>query len=116
AAHEYGHYLFARIFGMGVEEFAIGMGKKLLVWRRKTYPVGNVEPSGEEAITQPPQATETTEFTIRAWPVGGFVRIKGMVPEEDGSEIRIPGGFYSKAPWKRLIVLFAGPLFSVLAC
>src|SRR5579862_8513403 len=37
AAHEYGHYVFARLFGMGVEEFAIGMGKKLKVWRRKTY-------------------------------------------------------------------------------
>lgn len=102
AAHEYGHYLFARIFGMGIEEFAIGMGKKVGVWRRKTYQVG-------------PSDVETTEFTFRAFPVGGFVRIKGMQPEEDGSEIHIPGGFYSKAPWKRFLVLLAGPLFSVLA-
>src|SRR3954462_12648190 len=39
AAHEYGHYVFARVFGMGVEEFAIGMGKKLKIWRYKTYEI-----------------------------------------------------------------------------
>src|SRR3954465_1669191 len=37
AAHEYGHYLLARLFKMGVEEFAIGMGKQVKVWRRKSY-------------------------------------------------------------------------------
>lgn len=107
AAHEYGHYIFARMFGMGVEEFAIGMGKKVKVLGYRTYAV--------DVPGQPEGETETTEFTIRALPIGGFVRIKGMIPEEDGSEISIPGGFYSKAPWKRLLVLVAGPLFSVLA-
>ena len=58
---------------------------------------------------------ETTRFTVRPWPLGGFVRIKGMLPEEDGSETTIAGGFYNKPPIQRLVVLFAGPLFSVLA-
>lgn len=146
AAHEYGHYLFARIFGMGVEEFAIGFGKKpIWTWMRKTYsveavpgPAGkssgvNHEPNsfdyptdGGLALQPEPKpdptptqvklvTTETTDFTIRPWPLGGFVRIKGMMPEEDGSEIHVPGGFYSKAPWKRFIVLLAGPVFSVVA-
>lgn len=141
AAHEYGHYLFARWFGMGVEEFSIGFGRKpLFVWMRKSYavpmlPDSVVEPhlqsvgmhgewsSLQRKVVEPEIVNapdgqlvrETTDFTVRAWPLGGFVRIKGMNPEEDGSETRIPGGFYSKAPWKRLMVLFAGPLFSVLA-
>ena len=144
AAHEYGHYLLARLFGMGVEEFAIGFGKKpIWTWMRKTYSVErNPSPAGQSAplhletssyptdgsaALQPdlqPSPTpsqvkltvqETTDFTIRPWPLGGFVRIKGMVPEEDGSETKVPGGFYSKAPWKRFIVLLAGPVFSVLA-
>jgi regulator of sigma E protease len=139
AAHEYGHYLFARIFGMGVEEFAIGFGKpKLWTWLRKTYDVEPIDgPAGAAATeqvvypvdgsgalqpqTQPAPAQvmlglkETTDFTIRPWPLGGFVRIKGMIPEDDGSETKVPGGFYSKAPWKRFIVLFAGPVFSVIA-
>ena len=107
AAHEYGHYLLARVFGMGVEEFAIGFGKKpLWTYAKKKYMAEN---SAGEKIE------EVTDFTIRPWPVGGFVRIKGMIPEEDGSEIGVPGGFYSKAPWKRFIVLLAGPVFSVIA-
>jgi regulator of sigma E protease len=136
AAHEYGHYLAARMFGMGVEEFAIGFGKRpIWTWLRKSYDVQTVEgPAGPstpicatdgssalklEESPAPSQlkltVKETTDFTVRPWPLGGFVRIKGMVPEEDGSETKIPGGFYSKAPWKRFIVLLAGPVFSVLA-
>lgn len=93
AAHEYGHYLFARLCGMGVEEFSIGFGKGKWVYRVK----------------------DGTEFTLRPLPLGGFVRITGMAPEEDGSEVNIPGGFYSKPPIQRLLVLFGGPLFSIVA-
>jgi regulator of sigma E protease len=131
AAHELGHYLFARLFRMGVEEFAIGFGKKpLFTWMKKTYPVDppsrrvlppegheGTPPALEEKIEKAEhgELTETTVFTVRPWPIGGFVRIKGMVPHDDGSEIHIPGGFYSKPPWQRFIVLLAGPVFSLLA-
>lgn len=138
AAHEYGHYLFARIFNMGVEEFAIGMGKKLKIWRRSetstpvpndyvhdpnavsagmSFEGGSISKTNSRVEDTPAGRVliEPTEFTIRMLPIGGFVRIKGMVPEEDGSEVTIPGGFYSKPPWQRLIVLVGGPLFSVLA-
>ncbi len=141
AAHEFGHYIFARLFNMGVEEFALGFGKRpVFQWMRRTYVVplreGEVAelsrtPEGkfdlESSGTRPHEdiqeidtssgkaLREVTRFTVRAWPLGGFVRIKGMMPEEDGSETTIAGGFYNKPPWQRLIVLFAGPLFSVLA-
>ncbi len=93
AAHEYGHFLFARLNGMEVEEFSIGLGKPAWIWMRR----------------------KGTEYTFRPLPLGGFVRIKGMIPQEDGSETQVPNGFYSKTPLARLAVLFAGPLFSVLA-
>ncbi len=137
AAHEYGHYLFARLFGMGVEEFAIGMGKKLKVWRTKTYltPVPDGYLHVEDAVSDGARfeggarkssarvlntgkdqvLQDETEFTVRMLPIGGFVRIKGMVPQDDGSEVNIPGGFYSKPPWQRLLVLLAGPVASVLS-
>jgi len=54
-----------------------------------------------------------TVYTIRPWPLGGFVRIKGMMPEEDGSETRVHRGFYSRPAWQRFIVLLAGPVFSL---
>lgn len=147
AAHEFGHYLFARMFNMGVEEFAIGFGKNPLVTyarRRYTVPLAPGQNPFEDADgaapdlgwTSLPNALEggsrrnpgkvidtprgkaleeETDFTIRPWPLGGFVRIKGMMPEEDGREVRVPGGFYSKPPWQRFLVLLAGPLFSVVA-
>lgn len=147
AAHEYGHYLFARMFNMGVEEFAIGFGKKpLFTWMRRSYVIpikpGDIDfedhkpelgkdPSTRIAVSfegsdldrliqkidtpDGPALKESTNFTVRPWPLGGFVRIKGMMPEEDGSEVRITGGFYNKSPYARFMVLLAGPLFSVLA-
>lgn len=91
-AHELGHYLFARWRGMTVEEFAIGFGPKIASRKAKNG----------------------TEFALRAFPLGGFVRIKGMEPKEDGSEVTVSNGFYSKGLWSRALVLFAGPLFSFL--
>lgn len=103
AAHELGHYLFARMFKMEVEEFAIGFGKPILWTYKRTK---QVFADGSESVA---------DFTIRPWPLGGFVRIKGMMPEEDGSEIKVANGFYSKPPHQRFLVLFAGPLFSIIA-
>ncbi|MCH8332753.1 RIP metalloprotease RseP [Candidatus Sumerlaeota bacterium] len=57
--HEFGHYIFARIRGVGVEAFAIGMGPKIFAWTR-----------------------HGTEYSIRWLPVGGFVRLHQMVREE----------------------------------
>ncbi len=102
AAHELGHYLFARLFRMGVLEFSLGFGRpKLFTWRRTR---ARLDDGGEIE----------TEFNVRAWPLGGFVRILGMEPQEDGSETRIANGFYSKPAWQRFVVLLAGPVFSVL--
>ena len=143
-AHELGHYLFARLFGMGVEEFAIGFGRPVVgtyyrrryriplapdqadAWERGELDVPMPEglPKALESCSEPGELVrdpagaylaETTNFTVRALPLGGFVRIRGMTPEAQGKETQVPGGFYSKPPWQRLIVLFAGPLFSVLA-
>jgi regulator of sigma E protease len=92
AVHELGHYLFAKWRGMEVEEFAIGVGPK--AWSRRNK-------KGEL-------------FALRWIPLGGFVRVKGMEPKADGSEVHVANGFYSKGIGARAWVLFAGPLFSVL--
>ena len=57
--HEFGHMFFALIRGVGVEAFAIGMGPKITEWRWRGI-----------------------EFSLRWLPVGGFVKLKGMVAEE----------------------------------
>jgi len=55
-----------------------------------------------------------TEFSMLLLPLGGFAKIRGMHPKEDGSEVNIEHGFYSKSAFARFMVLFAGPLFSIL--
>lgn len=55
-----------------------------------------------------------TEYSLLLLPLGGFARIEGMVPKEDGSEWHEEGGYFSKGPFARFMVIFAGPLFSFL--
>lgn len=61
--HEFGHYLFARLRGVGVEAFAIGMGPKIIAWTRNG-----------------------TEYSIRWLPIGGFVRLHQMIREDAEAE------------------------------
>ncbi len=85
--HEFGHFIAARLCGIEVEEFGIGLptpgALKLFTWRG-------------------------TRFTLNWLPLGGFVRQKG---ENDPN---IPGGLAAASPWKRLVVLFAGPVMNLL--
>jgi regulator of sigma E protease len=86
--HEFGHFIVARLCGIEVEEFGIGLptpgALTLFTW-------------------------QGTRFTLNWLPLGGFVRPKG---ENDPN---IPGGLAAASPWKRLAVLFAGPLMNLLA-
>ena len=84
--HELGHFLAAKAFGVYVKEFAIGFGPRLL-WRR----------FGE------------TRYSIRAFPIGGYVRMAGEDRQE--TDLTIPAGrtLYSKPPAIRALISFAGP-------
>ena len=89
--HEFGHYLTALWFGVKVHEFSFGMGP--LLWQR---------------------LGRKNAWSVRAIPVGGFVRLAGM-GEENEDETVAPGeGFQEKSPLKKLIILAAGPLSNVL--
>jgi len=83
--HELGHYLFAKIFGINVEEFGFGYPPRLVK-------IGKIK---------------ETEITLNAIPFGAFVRLSG---ETDPS---VPGGFGSAKAWKRIIVLLGGPLMNL---
>jgi regulator of sigma E protease len=86
--HELGHFIAAKSSGMRVEEFAFGFGPRMVtLFERKG-----------------------TEYTIHWVPLGGFVKIAGMEPGDEG----IADGFQAQAIWKRALVIFAGPLFSFI--
>ena len=84
--HEFGHFLAARFFKIEVEEFGFGFPPKVATLFK----------------------WQGTEFTLNALPIGGFVRPKG---ENDPNVL---DGLAAANPWKRLGVLFAGPLMNLL--
>ena len=84
--HEFGHFFFAKLFGIYVYEFSIGMGPK--IWSKK-------DKKGE------------TAYSIRAIPVGGFVQLAGEGMEED-SKLPKDRLLQSKPVWQRFLVMFFG--------
>ena len=85
--HELGHFMAARLCGVRVLEFSMGMGPKL--W-------GTVSKSG-------------TQVSLRALPIGGYCAMEG----EDG-ESSDPAAFSNAAAWKKLIILAAGAAMNFL--
>ncbi len=86
--HELGHYWMAKRVGMKVHEFAFGFGPR----------IAGLFKRGD------------TQFNVRAIPLGGFVSIAGMDPNEENME----GGFNSKPISARALVILAGPVMSLL--
>jgi len=95
AVHEMGHLLAAKYFGMRVEQFSIGFPPKLWSFRK-----------GE------------TEYAISAIPLGGYVKISGMIDESlDAEAMKQPAQpweFRSKPAWQRLIVMLGGIFVNVI--
>lgn len=93
--HELGHLLAAKMFGMRVEKFSIGFPPKIIGFQWKE-----------------------TEYSLGAIPLGGFVKISGMVDEsldaEQMSAEPQPWEFRSKPAWQRLVVMLGGVIVNVI--
>jgi regulator of sigma E protease len=89
--HEFGHFVAAKATGMRVERFFLFFPPK--VWSVKR---------GE------------TEYGIGAIPLGGFVKITGMNPEEELEPEVAPRAYYHQPVWKRIVVISAGPAVNLL--
>lgn len=86
--HELGHFISAKAFGVGVNEFAIGMGPKLLSKKSK---------SG-------------TLYSLRLFPIGGYVSMVGEDDDGGGAE----NALCNKKAWQRLIIMSAGAFMNML--
>jgi len=85
--HEFGHFIFAKAQGIGVEKFSLGFGPKIFGFRK-----------GE------------TEYLFSALPFGGYVKLMGEDPNDPEAGNVPPEKSYSKRPiWQRVKVVFAGP-------
>lgn len=86
--HELGHFVTARLCGIGVKEFAIGMGPRIVSWKSKKSQI---------------------EYSVRALPIGGYVN---MLDVEDGEDNE--AAFSNKPIWKRMLTTLAGPFMNLL--
>ena len=87
--HELGHYTFARIFGVTIKEFSIGMGPKLLWYDSKKTGI---------------------RYSISMLPFGGYVAMAGEDGESDD-----PNSFDKKPAWQRFIITAAGATVNIVA-
>lgn len=92
SVHELGHYLFAKLFGVKVLEFAFGFGPKIFAIKGK----------------------ETT-FRFNLIPFGGYVKLLGEEENIEVAEEDVGRRYYDKPAFQRLLISLAGPLFSILA-
>ncbi len=86
--HELGHFLTARLFGITVHEFSVGMGPKILQKKSKKTGIA---------------------YSLRLLPIGGYVSMEGEDTESEDNN-----AFYKKPVWQRIIVTSAGALTNIL--
>ena len=86
AIHEFGHFSFAKLFDVQVNEFSLGMGPKLIKKKK-----------GE------------TTYSLRLLPIGGFVSMEGEDEDSDN-----PRAFNNKPAWQRLIIVAAGAILNLI--
>lgn len=89
--HELGHFTIARICGVKVEVFSIGFGKKLCFFK-----------------------LFGTQFALSLIPLGGYVKLKGMDKEENGTNESADDSYAQKSPFQKLWILFGGAFFNFL--
>ena len=89
--HEFGHFLVAKLSGVGVITFSVGFGPKL--WVRK---------KGE------------TEYALSAFPLGGYVKMVGEDPDQEVQPGDLEKSFAHKSLLKRIAIVVAGPGFNLL--
>ncbi|WRD85962.1 RIP metalloprotease RseP [Helicobacter pylori] len=89
--HELGHFTIARICGVKVEVFSIGFGKKLCFFK-----------------------LFGTQFALSLIPLGGYVKLKGMDKEENGTNESVNDSYAQKSPFQKLWILFGGAFFNFL--
>lgn len=86
ASHEFGHFITAKLFGVRVNQFAIGMGP--CIWKKQ---------KGE------------TQYSLRLFPIGGFCAMEGEDGESDDER-----AFFRKKVWKRFIIVAAGAIVNLI--
>ncbi len=130
--HEFGHFLFARLFGVRVEKFYIFFNPwtELFKWKPRKYVGGFGRKKYVEGVTPETEDSDiknkkgrssfwgNTEYGVGWLPLGGYCKISGMIDESmDTEQMKQPAQeweFRTKPAWQRLLIMIAGVLFNFL--
>jgi len=123
--HEFGHYFFARVFGVWVEKFYMFFNPWLSIvkWKPgkyvKWFSHGNeMAVAGDNDPNENKRSWRATEYGIGWLPLGGYCSIAGMIDESMNTEAMKqpakPYEFRSKPAWQRLLIMLGGVLFNFL--
>jgi regulator of sigma E protease len=109
--HEFGHFAAAKLSGMRADVFAIGFGKRLFGWNRKTgFTFGELPKDFD--------GEGHTDYRLSLLPLGGYVKIAGMVDESMDTSFAEsepkPYEFRAKPVWAKIFVITAGVLMNLL--
>ena len=112
--HEFGHYIIARAFGIKVEKFYLFFNPWFSLFKWKPKSKGpKYDKNGKERATW-----RDTEYGIGWLPLGGYVKIAGMIDEsmdkEQMAQPEKPWEFRAKPAWQRLCVMIAGVMFNFI--
>lgn len=92
--HEFGHFIAAKLIGVYVSEFAVGMGPKIFSFKRKNK-------------------KDPTEYSLRAFPIGGFCAMAGEV-DEDYKGLKKHEYMCNRSKWERFLILIAGVTMNII--
>jgi regulator of sigma E protease len=109
--HEFGHFIAARWTGMRAEIFALGIGYRLFGYNKVNgFTFGKLNTDIELG--------DKTDYRICAFPIGGYVKVAGMIDESMDKEFinkePQPWEYRAKPVWKRMVVITAGVIMNFL--
>ena len=109
--HEFEHFAAAKLSGMRVDVFAIGFGKRLFGWNKKTgFNFGKLPKDFD--------GEGNTDYRLSMLPLGGYVKIAGMIDESFDASFADkepqPYEFRAKPMWQKVFVITAGVLMNLL--
>ena len=124
--HELGHFMAAKWAGIRTESFAVGMGPVLLSWRKGVGLCAGstrralVDRFGEDAPemsddTLAARGVGESEYSLRALPIGGFVRMLGQDDADPSATSDHPRSFNSCPIGRRMVVVSAGVVMNIIA-
>ena len=126
--HEFGHFIAARSVGIRVEKFSIGIPPRFvsltsvddgwlirLFFYKRSDGHLSWQPVYEKMISKPGRIGSSTEFVIALIPLGGYVKMAGIIDESMDTEINYEEDeFMSKPLWAKLWVMSAGVIMNTI--